>query len=134
MATISTTTKPAYVYDLAEDTWFPVGGLAQANIVIYEYVATGGQTTFSGPDANSVTLQYTVGALQVFLNGVLLSPGDDYTATNGTAVELASGATLNDVVSIVAFATFDVADTYTQAQVNALLGNAGLNSFLLMGA
>ena len=134
MATISTTAKPAYVYDLAADTWYPVGGLAQANVVVYEYVATAGQTTFSGADANSVSLQYTVGAIQVFLNGVFLSPGDDYTATNGTSVVLVSGAALNDVVSIVAFATFNVADTYTQAQVNALLGNAGLNSFLLMGA
>jgi hypothetical protein len=134
MATISTTPKPAYVYDIGADTWFPVGGLAQANVVFYEYFATAGQTTFSGADANSISLSYTTGAAQVFLNGALLSPGDDYTATNGTSVVLLSGAALNDVVTIVAFATFNVADTYTQGQVNALLGAAGLNSFLLMGA
>ena len=66
-------------------------------------------------------MAYTVGAEQVYLNGVLLVRGSDYTATNGTSVVLASGAVLNDVLLIVAYGTFNVANTYTQAQTDALL-------------
>ena len=36
----------------------------------------------------------------VFLNGVLLDNGVDYTATNGTSVVLTNGAAANDVVTI----------------------------------
>jgi hypothetical protein len=34
---------------------------------------------------------------------------------------LALGATLNDVVNVVAYGAFNVANTYTQAQTDALL-------------
>ncbi len=57
----------------------------------------------------------------MYLNGVLLVRTTDYTATNGTSVVLASAATLNDVVNVVAYGAFNVANTYTQAQTNALL-------------
>ena len=38
----------------------------------FKYTATGSQTTFTGNDANSESLLYTVGNIQVYLNGVLL--------------------------------------------------------------
>ena len=140
MATISTVPKPAYVYDEGADTWFPVGAMSYAFVTNFEFVATGGQTTFSGPDANSQTLAYTIGAVQVYLNGALLTPGDDYTATDGTSIVLASAASVNDILVAIAVGTFLVADTYTQAQVDALIagaagGGAGFQDiFLLMGA
>jgi len=68
-------------------------------------------------------LAYTVGAEQVYLNGVLLVRGSDYTATNGTSVVLASGAVLDDVLLVVAYGTFNVADAYTIAQSDALLSS-----------
>jgi len=101
--------------------WIEASAAQQASLVIYEYVATAGQTTFSGTDANGVTLSYTVGGVIVSLNGVVLRPGDDYTATNGTSVVLVVPAALSDELSVHAFRTFEVANTYTQAQVNALL-------------
>ncbi len=97
------------------------GAAGAAAAITYYYIATAGQTTFSGADANTLTLSYTVGAEQVYLNGVLLVRTTDYTATNGTSVVLASAATLNDVVNVVAYGAFNVANTYTQAQTNALL-------------
>lgn len=51
------------------------------------YNATAGQTSFSGSDANSLTLAYTAGSIQVFLNGVLLT-AEDFTATDGTTIVL----------------------------------------------
>ena len=52
--------------------------------------ATGGQTTFS-------PLTYTVGSVDVFLNGVLLD-GSDYTATNGTSIVLDVGTSAGDLL------------------------------------
>jgi len=60
----------------------------------YRYLATDGQTTFSGADTLSNTLSYDSGGngILVFYNGVLLDDSDDYTATNGTSVVLVDGA------------------------------------------
>jgi hypothetical protein len=71
-------------------------------------------------DLNSLTLAYTVGAEQVYLNGVLLVRASDYTASNGTSVVLASGAIVGDSLQVVAYGAFNVANVYTQAQVNVL--------------
>ena len=67
----------------------------------YAYVATSNQTTFSGSDANSNTLSYTPGALNVYQNGVLLKLTTDYTASNGTSVVLVNGATASDDIQII---------------------------------
>jgi hypothetical protein len=89
--------------------------------ITYSYSATASQTTFSGADLNSLTLAYTIGAEQVYLNGVLLVRTSDYTATDGTSVVLASGAVVNDTLLVVAYGTFTVADAYTKAESDALL-------------
>ena len=100
-------------------TWNSLTYIGAANAIQYVYNATAGQTTFSGADANGLTLSYTVGAEQVYVNGVLQVRTSDYTATNGTSVVLASGALVGDVITVIAYGTFTVADTYTQAQANA---------------
>ena len=66
------------------------------------YTATSNQTTFT-------TQGYTPGFVSVYLNGVHLARAD-FTATNGSDVVLASGATADDVVEIVSFGTFQSAD------------------------
>jgi len=66
----------------------------------YIYTATAGQTTFTGSDDNSATLSYTVGSIQVFLNGILLD-GSDYTATSGTSIVLNEAAALNNELAII---------------------------------
>ena len=71
------------------------------------FTATASQTTFT-------TSGYTPGYLDVYLNGVHLDP-TDYTAANGTDVVLATGATTGDVVSVVAFTTFEIAEIPTGA-------------------
>lgn len=58
------------------------------------FTATSGQTTF--------TVAYSVGYVEVFLNGVLLN-ASDYTASNGTTVVLASGAATGDIVETIAY-------------------------------
>ena len=60
-----------------------------------EFTATASQTTFTPPS-------YTVGFINVYRNGVLLGSAD-YTATNGTTVVLATGATLGDLITTESF-------------------------------
>ena len=76
--------------------------------VEFVFTATDGQTTFSTDDS-STALSYVVGKIDVFLNGVRLAPAD-FTATNGTSIVLASGANTSDVMLVVAYGTFQVAD------------------------
>jgi hypothetical protein len=81
------------------------------------YQATAGQTSFSGSDSDAKTLTYVDSLyMDVYQNGVLLKPGTDYTATTGTSVVLVTSASLNDVVEMVVYDTFGVANTYTKTE------------------
>lgn len=91
--------------------------IQQALYTSTTFTATGGQTDF--------TVSYTVGFVEVFLNGVKLIDTTDYAATNGTSIVLTSGATANDIVEVVAYATVSTANTYTQAQADALFATTG---------
>ena len=61
------------------------------------FITTAGQTSFS--------YQYNPGFLDVFYNGVKLSPGAEYTATNGTQVVLLSPAFEGDILELIAYNT-----------------------------
>ena len=94
----------------------------------FVFTATAGQTTFSTTD-DSTSLSYAVGKIDVFLNGIRLAPAD-FTATNGTSVVLASGANASDVLFVVSYGTFQVADLGTaltadlNIQGNKITGSA----------
>ena len=94
----------------------------------FRFVASGGETTISGNDANGATLAYTAGLEQVVLNGAVLVRGHDYTATNGTSITgLSPALVASDVLEVFSFIAFTVANTYTQSQVDGLLADyAGL--------
>ena len=78
----------------------------------FKYVATASQTTFSGADANGNTLTYDVASgtafADVYLNGVKLDTSD-FTATDGSSIVLGSGASVNDILQVVAYGTFTLA-------------------------
>jgi hypothetical protein len=78
------------------------GVAVSPNVKNYEFIATAGQTSFSGTDINSNTLAYAPGAIQVHLNGILLR-NTDFTAVNGTSVLLTDSANLNDELIVSAF-------------------------------
>lgn len=59
--------------------------------------ATASQTTFS------ILGGYQTGYVDVFLNGVLLVPGTDYTASNGLTVVLTSGASSGDAFQALSY-------------------------------
>jgi len=62
---------------------------------VTEFTATASQTTFTPPS-------YTVGFINVYLNGVLLGSAD-YTATNGTTVVLTTGASAGNLLTVESF-------------------------------
>ena len=97
----------------------------------FVYQATASQTSFSGSDADSKTLTYTDSLyMDVYQNGVLLKPGTDYTATTGTTVVLVTGASLNDVVEMIVYDAFSVADSYTKSQSDTRYPFKGNNSII----
>ena len=97
----------------------------------FVYQATAGQTSFSGSDGDSKTLTYTDSLyMDVYQNGVLLKPGTDYAATTGTTVVLVTGASLNDVVEMVVYDTFGVANTYTKTESDTRYPFKGNNSII----
>jgi len=98
--------------------WIAASSASVATLATFEFVATAGQTVFTGNDANGSSLSYVAPAIIVTLNGVRLRPGDDYTATNGTSLTLVSAAALNDELVVDAFGSFLVANTYTIAQAD----------------
>ena len=97
----------------------------------YVYQATAGQTTFSGSDADAKTLTYQDSLyLDVYQNGVLLKPGTDYTATTGTSVVLVTAASLNDIVEMIIYDTFSIANSYTKSESDTRYPFKGNNSII----
>jgi hypothetical protein len=99
----------------------PVTGVTTtAYRTVTEFTATASQTTFTPPS-------YNVGFINVYLNGVLLGSAD-YTATNGTTVVLAIGASAGNLLTVESFLISSVA--------NAISNSAGSvsNSNLATGA
>jgi hypothetical protein len=94
----------------------PYIGTSPSNGVrrVHTYTATASQTTFTGASNEGVTLTYAdTNYIDVFQNGVLLGSAD-YTSTSGTSVVLAQGASVSDLVVIVVYDVFSVADTVSK--------------------
>lgn len=88
------------------------------------FTATANQTTF--------TVNYTVGNILVFMNGAKLNSAD-FTATNGSSVVLASGATVGDIVEVVEYggasANYSTTSFTATANQTAFSGSYNVNKF-----
>jgi hypothetical protein len=80
---------------------------------------TTGTTVLSGLDDNSVALVYDAGYEAVYRNGVLLSRGNDYTATDGTTVTLIDATLATDIIEIFANDLVPLTDAISKGQYNA---------------
>jgi len=92
---------------------------SSAEIIAYKYTVAAGATSVSGADDNSLTLSYTVGKEQVYINGVLQVRGTDYVATTGSSITGMAAMIASDIVTVLAFTAFSVSNTYTQAEADA---------------
>jgi hypothetical protein len=79
------------------------------SFTVTDFTATASQTTF--------TVTYTVGLVEVYRNGVKLAIAD-YTASNGTTIVLATGATSGDVIEVIAFGAVNTAAVITAEDFN----------------
>ena len=105
------------------------GGGGSTNRSVNRYVATQDQTLFPP----SGTISYSVGYLDVYLNGSKLDT-TEFTASNGTTVTLTTGASANDIVELVAFTSVDLTDvTVVNDSTPQLGGNLDLNGNNITG-
>jgi hypothetical protein len=107
---LRTLTINGETYNLTANRSWTIGVNPSAREV-QTYIATASQTTFT------VTGGYTVGLLDVFINGVRLT-SSDFTATNGTTVVLAVGTMAGNIVDII---------KYTSGFTNAVSGTGTAN-------
>jgi hypothetical protein len=84
------------------------GGGGQVTFLRWTRVSTGGETSLSGPDDSGQQLLYTPGLEQVYVNGVLLERGVDYSGTNGTSFTNLAPLTTGDVVVSLIYSPFTI--------------------------
>lgn len=97
-------------------SWVPMG----TTVNRYNYTATANQTSF--------TATYTPGNVDVYLNGTKLTRVTDYTDTSGTAIVLTTGADVGDLIDIVAFSAYSVADTVSASNGGTFAGLVRINT------
>jgi microcystin-dependent protein/lipid-A-disaccharide synthase-like uncharacterized protein len=95
--TYSVSGGPTYVYN--GTAWVVLTPGNQFNRTVF--TATAGQTTF--------TMNYVVGAIDVYRNGVKLAPAD-FAATSGTSIVLANGCTVGDTVEVISYPMITYSD------------------------
>ena len=83
-------------------------GLGEAERFIF--TASGSETSITADD-NGVLINYVVNQLSLYLNGVKLVMGTDFTAANGSTITGLAALAAGDVVEVIALSTFSPADT-----------------------
>jgi hypothetical protein len=139
----NTTTGAMQVWDAGTSAW--EGITSAVSSTRWSKTMSGGETTLSSTDDNSVSLSYTVGYEQVYLNGVLLVRNVDYTASTGTTITgLSPALAASDVAEVLSWTPYSVANALTVTVIDAkgdlLVGTAsdtigrlavGTNGFIL---
>ena len=107
--------KALYAFNGTE--WIPLNnGVGFTNIVRWHKTAVGGETTLSGNDDNGLGLFYTPSLEQVYLNGILLVRGSDYTASTGSTITNLAALSAGDSIDIIAYTSLNVANVYSKNQ------------------
>ncbi len=96
--------------------WAAAGSTVNGTSKRYIYNITGTPTTLTGAsgtgyaEATSQILSYDSGFVDIFHNGVKMILGTDVTATSGNSLVFASALANGDVVDVVAYGTFELAN------------------------
>ena len=98
--------------------WAAAGSTVNGTSARFHYDISGTPTTVTGADAAGNTLAYDAGFIDVYVNGVRMSP-EDITITSGTSVVFGSALADGDDVDIVAFGTFSVANIVSTGALNS---------------
>jgi len=79
-------------------------------------------------DDSGLPINYTVGQVSVYLNGVKQVVGDDVVASNGSTLVFASDYAIGDVIEVIALDTFSVGTVEGTALIST--GESGGTKFL----
>ena len=128
-ASILNTGKAMYAWN--GTNWVPLNSLnTVVNSTRWQKVAVGSETTLSGLDDNNNTLSYSPGYEQIFLNGILLVRGTDYTATNGLSITGLEPISAGANIEIIALKQINLANVYTKEQTDSMIDNIDLTPYL----
>jgi len=107
-----TSSNKLNVYDGAN--WQSTAEAAQRALTTHTVSSAGTQT---------ISVSYSVGLVDIYLNGLHLAPGD-FTASNGSSVVI-TGCSVGDVIDIVALSAFNAANygTISSKNVGISAGN-----------
>lgn len=112
------------IVDVVGINYFTAGG-GVTTPVRQQFVATANQTTFT------VTGGYTPGQIDVFRNGVKLTPGADVNISGGSTVVLTSAAANGDNIDVVGFAATSYQDSVRKSG-DTISGSLAISSNLVV--
>ena len=93
-----------------------------------------GATSISGSDDSGVTLKFSDGNfVDVYLNGVLLVSGTDYNTSTANTISGLSALSSADVIEIIVYDIFAVADTVKSSTGGAFNGGVTIDGKLGVG-
>lgn len=125
----NTTLKAMRVYGAGH--WRNVITAPQALITEHYYVATEGQTVFSGADREGTTLSFSSARAQVYVNGVRMSNRDFSMTTD--SITLMVPATAGDLVHITSYSSFAPANVVPAAGGGTFLGAVSFDAGIQIG-
>ena len=123
-----------YVYD--GSFWVEA---AQTDAVYASYnrwtkLLSASTSLISGVDNSGITLDYSIGLEQLFINGIFIDKSA-YTATSGSSIVLDEIAYSGDLIEVLWLDNLVIADTYSKAESDALFASqADLNNIDLTAA
>ena len=107
--------------------WSTPASAAGGNVAVktFTYTITSNTSVITGPDSSSEVLLYTAGFESVFINGIRVVVGQDYTTTNSTAITLTSNVESGEHVEVLTFNPLtSFVETYTNT--TSISSNAAL--------
>ena len=100
----------------------------------FQYLASAGDTSVSGADANGITMTFDDGLyIDVFLNGVKLKAGEDYNTNTANTIAGITALDANDEIEVIAYDAFTVADTVSAADGGTFSGAVTFNGDVNVG-
>jgi hypothetical protein len=111
-------------YDLSANRSWTIDSTSASTRTVQKYTADGSSATYT------VTGGYTVGLVDVYVNGIKLdnASGSEFTATNGTTVVLVSTPASGDIVEVYKYGSQFIA-TNALRQTTLFTATAGQNTF-----
>ena len=129
----NSTTNVTRVY--TGSTWQTASASIEGIKADFVYVATSGQTVFSGNDSSSNTMAIdTAGLVNVFLNGIRLITTTDYAVSAANnRVTLNAGATVGDLLEVEVFGNFAGQSGSSVAITGGTINNTTFNNVTYSG-